>query len=138
MNSYDPADWRRRYPNFTRDELQCRCGCGQLRLHPGFLDALQSLRSWFERPMTVSSGCRCRSYNVAVGGNSRSLHICDEAQHEGQQGTLAVDIATSDGAYRGDLYTLAWRHGFSVGEGRGFLHLDRRDMVGLRPTTFPY
>lgn len=130
------SDWRR-WPSFRPAELQCR-GSGRLCLHPGFMDALQALRLGLGRPMIVTSGCRAAWYNAQVGGNARSLHIADAPQHAGQLGTLAVDVATSDGAARGRLFTLAFDHGWSIGWGRGFLHLDRRDMVGLPQTSFDY
>lgn len=123
---------------FTDTELRCRCGCGLLKLHRGFREALVALREEFGRKMILTSACRCRAHNDAVGGHSRSLHIGDEPQHPGQTGALAVDVRTPDGAYRGELFALAWKHGFSVGWGGGFLHLDRRLDVDLPQTSFSY
>jgi hypothetical protein len=57
------------------------------------------------------------------------------------EGTMAIDIATPDGAYRGELFSLAWARGWSIGWNarRGFLHLDRRiDLSGWAQTTFDY
>ena len=130
------SDWTR-WPNFRPAELQCK-GSGRLTLHPGFMDALQGLRLAIARPMTLTSACRADWYNAQVGGHPRSLHIADMPQHEGQLGTLAVDVAATDGGYRGDLFALAWHAGWSIGWGRGFLHLDRRDFVGLPQTSFDY
>lgn len=126
-----------RWPNFTPDELRCK-GSGKLAFHPGFLDALQQLRSELGKPMVITSGCRSTMHNAAVGGHSHSLHICDAPQHDGQLGTLAVDVAYGSGAFRGALVSLAWAIGFSIGWGNGFIHLDRRDFVGLPRTTFDY
>lgn len=128
-------DWP--YPHFTPAELRCR-GSGLLRFHPGFLEALHDLRLTFGRPMRVNSACRSSAHNKAVGGHPRSLHIGDEPQHPGQQGAMAIDIAATDGAYRGALFGLAWDRGWSIGWGRGFLHLDRRVDIGLPQTTFDY
>jgi hypothetical protein len=126
-------------PNFSTFELQCK-GSGKLILHPGFMQELQHLRDRLGRAMIITSGCRSFEYNTHVGGHPRSLHICDRASHPGQQGTLAVDIAAVDGKYRGDLFTAAWELGWSVGWNakRNFLHLDRRDMVGLAQSSFDY
>lgn len=127
------------YPNFTAEELRCQ-GTGAINFHPGFMEALQALRTELGEPMTITSGCRATAHNANVGGNPRSLHICDQPQHKGQLGTLAVDVASTGGPYRGRLFALAWKHGFSIGWNakRGFLHLDRRDMVGLKQTSFDY
>lgn len=130
-------DWSRY--NFTEEELRCK-GTGMLRLHPGFLDRLQELREAYGRPMPITSGCRSREHNARERGARSSLHICDAEVHPGMQGTLAVDVATTDAKGRGDLFALAWQMGWSVGWGgaRRFLHLDLRTMLNLRQTTFDY
>lgn len=124
---------------FTVQELECK-GTGLLRLHPGFPEALIQLREEMDEPMVVTSCCRSAAHNRAVGGHPRSLHVGDVAQYPGQQGTLAIDIAVLDGEYRGKLFALAWKLGWSIGwnSPKKFLHLDRRDWVGLKQTTFDY
>ena len=124
---------------FTKAELDCGC-CGLMKFHPGFLEHLHGLRLAFGRGMTLNSACRCKRHNAAVGGNARSLHVGDEAQHPGQLGTLAVDVSIPDGEYRGALFALAWRLGWSVGWNakKGFLHLDRRDWCGMKQNSFDY
>jgi len=124
---------------FQDAELQCR-HCGMLKLHRGFRDALEALREVFRRPMTLTSACRCKAHNEAVGGHPKSLHVGDVEQHPGQQGTLAVDVATPNGTYRGELFRLAWERGWSIGWNakKNFLHLDRRVDVGLPQTSFDY
>lgn len=126
-------------PDFYKVELACK-HCGVLRLHPGFLDKLQGLRDSFGVAMSPTSGCRCAVYNEQVGGHFKSLHVFDREQHPGQQGTLAVDIAARYGSYRGALFSVAWGLGWSIGWNakKGFLHLDRRDFVGLPQTSFDY
>ena len=126
--------------HFARKELQCKCGCGLANFHPGFLDKLEELRVELDEPMSLTSACRCTTHNIKVGGHERSLHIGDNPQHSGQGGTLAIDVATPNAAYRGRLVAIAWILGWSIGWGgkKGFVHLDRRDMVGLSQTTFDY
>ena len=127
-------------PSFTKQELQCKCGCGLAQFHPGFLDALQGLRDELGMPMTLSSACRCEKHNTSEGGKPKSFHIGDVPRHAGQEGALAVDVLTPDGAYRGKLFAIAWQRGFSVGWNakKGFLHLDSRTLLGLEQTTFDY
>ena len=132
--------------HFREDELRCRCGCGKLILHPGLAEALEDLRRELDQPMTITSACRCKAHNDrpaaegGAGGHSKSLHVCDAAQHPGQMGCLAVDVAAPDGTYRGKLFSIAWRRGWSIGWNakRGFLHLDRRVWIGMQQTTFDY
>ena len=125
--------------HFTKYELACT-HCGLARFHPGFLDSLEAVREELGFPMNVTGPARCKVHNAAVKGHERSLHIGDEPQHPGQEGTLGVDIEAADGAYRGKLFSVAWKHGFSIGWNakKKFLHLDRRDLIGLPQTSFDY
>lgn len=145
--SHTAIDWSRY--NFTPAEFRCRgVGCcdGLIILHPGFLDLLQIVRGEMGVAMHVLSGCRCRRHNEkpaalgGAGGHPRSLHVCDAPMHRGQEGTLGVDVAAVDGAYRGRLFSIFWKHGFSVGwnAARSFLHGDMRVWLGLPQTSFDY
>lgn len=129
--------------SFYRHEFQCS-HCGALRIHPGFIGSLQSVRDRVRARtgigMAISSGCRCSVHNAAVGGAPESFHVCDVDLRKGQQGSVAADVVTPDGFYRGVLFEEAWRAGFSIGWNakRRFLHLDRRDFFGLKQTSFDY
>lgn len=57
------SDWP--YPNFTIDEMQCKCGCGLLPL-PELMEYLQELRNQAGVPLPVTSGARCPRYNAIV------------------------------------------------------------------------
>ena len=126
-------------PHFTRAELVCRCGCGLAQFQPGFLDHLELLRVSYGRQMPISSACRCAAHNARVSPQAplRSLHIGDKPTRPGHTGAMAVDV-TLGGEDKGDLFGIAWRHGWSVGWNKGFLHLDRRVDIGLPQTTFEY
>lgn len=126
-------------PHFSRAELQCRC-CGLAKFHPGFLESLEAARVEFNEPMKVSGPARCSEHNEIVGGHPKSLHVGDVAMHPGQKGTLGLDIEAADGSYRGRLFAILWKHGFSIGWNakKKFLHADRRDLIGLPQTSFDY
>jgi hypothetical protein len=129
-------DWT--WPHFTPGELACK-GDGALKFHPGFMEALEALRVAFGRAMTVTGCCRTKAYNIQINGHPRSLHICDEPQHPGQQGTLAADIAVASVVDARELGLLAMTLGWSVGVPKaGFIHLDRRDLIGLPRGLFGY
>jgi len=128
-------DWD--WENFSPDEMRCK-GSGMLIVSDQFMDDLQLLRAEFSRPMHLTSACRSAAHNKSVGGHPRSLHVCDEPSHSAQEGCLAVDVAIVDGSYRGHLVATAWQLGWSIGWNKTFVHLDRRDLVGLKQTTFDY
>lgn len=115
--------------HFSDAELRCKCGCGQNRMDPHFLFALESLRNAYGRPMRITSGYRCPAHNAAVspmtGGSGP--HTTGKA----------VDVAID----RGDAYDLialaklAGITGIGVkqhGKGR-FLHLDALPDAPWRP-----
>ena len=127
------------WKNFTPMEMACR-GTGRLIVPMQFMDRLQALRSALGAPMHVTSGCRTLEHNENIGGATRSFHVCDDPMDRGQDGCLAVDIAATEGSYRGQLFVFAWGLGFSVGWNaeRGFLHLDQRVLLEWKQTTFDY
>lgn len=123
----DPAGWR--WPNFTPQELACKCGgrhCRGEYFHtPELLDALQALREAMGRPLVVTSGRRCHGHNRAVGGASRSQHML----------AIAVDVSLM-GHDPCELARQAVKAGFKgIGFGRSFLHLDMR--TGFTPFHYP-
>lgn len=61
-------------PHFTRQEFTCRCGCGFDTVDSQTLNLLGTVRSHFNAPVTVTSGCRCDAYNARVGGAKHSQH----------------------------------------------------------------
>jgi len=78
-----------RFPNFTRDEFACGCGCGFDEIDPLLVSALQRLRDEVQRPVVVNSGCRCRSHNAAVKGSKSSQHL------RGKAADIKIDGMTS-------------------------------------------
>lgn len=136
----EEAEWSSRWPNFQPWELACR-GSGMIVLSEDFMNKLQDLRSEIDVAIHITSGCRSLDHNKKVRGKVGSFHICDaDPTERGQDGGLAVDVATPDGHYRGDLFALAWERGWSIGWNakKKFLHLDRRIDVGWRQTSFDY
>lgn len=121
---------------FSHEELQCPA-TKVVKLADGFTFALRDLRVAWGRPMKVNSCCRSEAHNKAIGGHPKSLHVYDFPVHP-INGTAAIDIATPDNLARTNLHLLAWSMGWSIGHGRNFLHLDRRDLAGLPQRMFGY
>jgi hypothetical protein len=124
-------------PYFTKEELACRSS-GGLLLADGFAEKLLQLRTEFSRPMPVTSCCRSREYNHKISSTPNSFHIYDHPRH-GFIGTCAINIAIKNPTGKGDLMSLAWHLGWSIGFNKNFLHLDRRsDYTELKPVVFVY
>lgn len=81
--------WTWRFPNFTRDEFACKCGCGFDDIDPLLVSALQRLRDEVQRPVVVNSGCRCAKHNAAVKGAPNSQHM------RGKAADIKIDGMTS-------------------------------------------
>lgn len=110
-----------RWPNFSPEELACKCNkyCkGEYVHNPNFLDRLQALRVRWGAPLVLNSGHRCPKHNKAVGGAKNSQHL-----------DVAGDIRTADYdlAERRLLYAEATNVGFTgIGRAKTFLHVDLR------------
>lgn len=101
--------------DFNTAEMRCRC-CGKLAADPAFMFKLQKCRDLFGRPMLITSGYRCESYNMQVGGVKDSEHL---------KGNAADIAVTAETKY--DLLAAAIRSGLhGIGIGHDFLHLDNR------------
>lgn len=104
---------------FRLDEFQCPC-CKKVMFHPLLLQKLELLREQIAKPVIITSGFRCPSYNQEVGGVKNSYHLLG----------MAADIHVP-GVSLACVLTLAEEIGFKgigIYPARNFLHLD------IRPT----
>lgn len=82
------------FPHFTAREFRCNCGCG----YPAKLDAkllyrLELLRKHFGKPVVITSGLRCKSYNDSLVGSSKvSAHLSGDAADVYIKGVGPKDI----------------------------------------------
>ena len=64
---------------FKKSEFKCQCGgkyCNgyPADISPKLIDILEALREYFGKPITITSGLRCKKHNAEVGGVSNSQH----------------------------------------------------------------
>lgn len=105
-------------PHFARREFACKCGCGFDTVDIETLAVLEDVRTHFNAPVTVSSGCRCPVHNQRVGGSAHSQHVLGRAADITVKGVPpAIVYGYVDGKYRG-------RYGF--GQYKTFTHIDTR------------
>ena len=71
--------------NLTRKEVACKCGCGFDIVDPKLVDTFQTLRDYINKPINITSGCRCPEHNKNQGGVANSAHM------EGQALDMTVD-----------------------------------------------
>ena len=79
--------------DFQRAEFGCGCGCGYDDINLKLVDKLQSLRDLVEKPIVVTSGCRCELYNSHIGGVISSPHLDGLAADIQVDGMTPVTLA---------------------------------------------
>jgi zinc D-Ala-D-Ala carboxypeptidase len=119
---------------FSDKEMACQ-HCGALKTDPDFMDALDSLREAYGKPLIVTSGYRCPEHPIEAKKARAGAHTTGKA----------VDLAVDRGdAY--ELLKLAIATGKFTGigiqqKGSGrFIHLDicEEPEMSPRPTIWSY
>ena len=64
---------------FSREEFECKCGCGSDTVDYELVRILDDVRAYFNKPVLINSGTRCVSHNKNVGGSSSSQHLYGKA-----------------------------------------------------------
>lgn len=64
---------------FKKSEFDCKCGCGLNNIDLKLVKILDEIREYFGKPMLITCGCRCTSYNRKVGGIANSKHLKGKA-----------------------------------------------------------
>lgn len=106
---------------FSREEFECKCGCGQDTVDAELVLQLTLIRAHFNKPVIVTSGNRCMAYNERVGGSRNSQHLLGRA----------ADIIVRD-VDPDDVADYAEKINVDGGVGRysTFTHIDsRRDLA---------
>lgn len=113
---------------FRESEFACKCGCGLVSINPILIYALDELRSRLDKPIVITSGVRCESYNNRVEGTPLSYHVPREFG-----GSRAADICVPNLELM-HLYEAVVYYGGFTGIGiyphQNFLHVDMRDGSG--------
>ena len=65
--------------HFTRHEFSCKCGCGFDTVDIALSQLVQRVRDHFDKPVIITSGCRCVRHNEYVGGTHNSQHLFGRA-----------------------------------------------------------
>ncbi len=118
--------------NFSNDEIKCKCGCGLGEYTKIHFENMETLREELGKPITIISGCRCKTYNRKAGGAARSRHLPRRGKCD------ASDISVS-GMKPEDVAALALSLGIfgGIGVGETRIHVDSRPFK-TNPTMWYY
>jgi zinc D-Ala-D-Ala carboxypeptidase len=64
--------------NFNQKEFACNC-CGIATVDMRLVNALEQLRALLKKPISITSGYRCKKHNAEVGGARSSKHATGQA-----------------------------------------------------------
>lgn len=91
MFGSEPTEWN--FPHFQQSEFACKCGCGFDSIDYKLVSILESIRSHFgDRPVIITSGCRCAKHNAEVGGVQGSRHVLGKASDFYIEGVHVNDL----------------------------------------------
>lgn len=104
--------------HFKRSEFACRCGCGFDTVDVEVIEVLEAVRHHFMSPVIITSGCRCDSHNINVGGVKNSYHTKARAVDFKVRGHEPKEVYTFlDKHYKGK---------FGIGLYSSWVHVDTR------------
>jgi uncharacterized protein YcbK (DUF882 family) len=106
--------------HFVRSEFQCRCGCGFDTVDAVLINILEDVREHFNKPVHITSGCRCLEHNEREGGSSKSQHLL------GRAADIIVADTEPDDVARYLEITLG---GCGIGRYPTFTHVDSRNVA---------
>ena len=89
--------------HFDKNEFRCQCGCGGENPSRKLIEMLEKLHDLMgAKAIIISSGYRCPSYSVKVGGYRNDAHTCN----------IAVDccVKKPDGSYYTSDFTTSRCH----------------------------
>lgn len=104
-------------PHFNRREFACKCGCGMSNINLQLVERLETIRGYFNAPVTINSACRCPAHNKKVGGAPNSQHMQGIAADIVVKGVPPAEVAKFAEAF--------WMSG-GVGRYKTFTHVDVR------------
>jgi len=112
---------------FNRKEFACKCDCGFATVDIELIEVLQTLRYKFNKPVTITSGCRCIEYNEAVQKRAKKSYVPYSSKSKHMQGIAAdivVEMVSASDVYR--YLDSVYSDRFGIGKYDEFTHIDVR------------
>ncbi|MFC1885239.1 D-Ala-D-Ala carboxypeptidase family metallohydrolase [Thermodesulfobacteriota bacterium] len=79
--------------HFKREEFACHDACGFDTVDSELLAVLEDVRAFFDAPVIVTSGCRCRVQNEKIHGSKNSQHVFGKAADIKVMAVPSSDVA---------------------------------------------
>ena len=65
--------------HFNKNEFTCKCGCGLNNIDMNLVNILEKIRNYYNKPVIITSGTRCKKNNSLAGGIANSKHLYGKA-----------------------------------------------------------
>ena len=101
---------------FTREEVACKCGCGEHVIDVEVMMVADRVREFYGRPIVPSSAVRCKHHNKALGGSENRWHTKSKA----------IDLPVDNPILIYDYLDLLYPDKYGIGLYKSFLHIDTR------------
>jgi hypothetical protein len=107
-------NWNKYKPYFTKEEFDCKCGCGKNNMTKKQMDMLLKARIEANIPFIINSGCRCDTHNIYVGGDEFSEHLKGKG----------TDIKCTSSTHRWKIINALLKAGFKrIGIATNYIHV---------------
>ena len=103
--------------HFKTSEFACK-HCGEVKVDSELLAVLELVRNHFGAPVTVTSGYRCKTHNLNVGGAPKSKHV------EGIAADIKVKGFDADEVYH--FINSQFPNSYGLGLYKSWVHIDTR------------
>lgn len=112
--------------HFKKSEFACKDGCGFDSIDLRVVKVLEAIRHHFgDKPVIVTSGCRCAKHNRVVGGVQGSRHVAGKAVDFYIPGVSINDIMNyTNSLVRNGTLRYTYTGKYSNGNMQGAVHID--------------
>ena len=112
--------------HFKKAEFACKDGCGFDSIDLRVVKVLEAIRHHFgDKPVIVTSGCRCAKHNRVVGGVQGSRHVAGKAVDFYIPGVSINDIMNyTNSLVRNGTLRYTYTGKYSNGNMQGAVHID--------------
>lgn len=106
---------------FSREEFECKCGCGFDVVDAELLEVLKDLKVFFgNSTVIINCGCRCPKHNKEVGGAPKSKHLLGKAADIRVIGFHPNSVA--------EYLESTYPDKYGIGRYNSFTHIDVREI----------
>ena len=110
--------------HFLVKEFACRDGSDKILIDLNLIETLETIRKYFNKPVTIMSGYRTEAYNRKVSNTQNSQHCLGTAADIRVEGVSPIAVALMC-----EFMLMRDFGGVGLYKGQGFTHIDIREKI---------